>query len=151
MRPGDTVARVGSDEFAVVCDEVEDEAEALRLIEQMRAVLAQPLSIHGREVRVTASAGIALAREGEVTAEALLRDADTALYAAKKGGRDRSTLFDKSLHEQAMERLETERALVRALAAHAFEARFQPVVATGEQPRRRRRDAGPPARSRPWG
>ncbi len=131
VRPGDTVARVGSDEFAVVCDEVEDEAEALRLIEQMRAVLAQPLSIHGREVRVTASAGIALAREGEVTAEALLRDADTALYAAKKGGRDRSTMFDKSLHEQAMERLETERALVRALAAHAFEARFQPVVATG--------------------
>jgi diguanylate cyclase (GGDEF)-like protein/PAS domain S-box-containing protein len=130
-RPGDTVARVGSDEFAIVCDEVEGEAEALRLIEQMRAVLGQPLSIHGREVRVTASAGIALARDGEASAEALLRDADTALYAAKRGGRDRSTLFDTSLHEQAMKRLETERALVRALAGKAFEARFQPVVATG--------------------
>jgi diguanylate cyclase (GGDEF)-like protein/PAS domain S-box-containing protein len=129
-RPGDTVARVGSDEFAVVCDEVEDEDEALRLIEQMRAVLGQPLSIHGREVRVTASAGIALARAGDGTAEALLRDADAALYAAKKGGRDRCVLFDTSLHEEVMERLETERALVRALAADAFEARFQPVVAT---------------------
>ena len=66
---------------------------------------------------MTASAGVALARDGEPTAEALLRDADTALDAAKKGGRDRSAMFDTSLHERAMQRLETERALVRALAA----------------------------------
>jgi diguanylate cyclase (GGDEF)-like protein len=130
VRPGDTVARVGSDEFAVVCDEVEDEGEALRLAEDLRAILAHPIHLHGREVRVTASAGVALARDGEPTAEALLRNADTALYAAKKGGRDRSAMFDTSLHERAMQRLETERALVRALAGHAIEARFQPIVAS---------------------
>jgi diguanylate cyclase (GGDEF)-like protein/PAS domain S-box-containing protein len=130
VRPGDTVARIGSDEFAVVCDEVEDADEALALVEQLRAVVAQPLSIQGREVRVTLSAGLALAGDGDVTAEAVLRDADTALYAAKKGGRDRCTPFDASLHEQAVQRLETKRALVRALAGHAIEARFQPVVAT---------------------
>ena len=79
---------------------------------------------------MTLSAGLAIAGDGEVTAEGLLRDADTALYAAKKGGRDRCTLFDESLHEQAVQRLETKRALVRALAGHAIEPRFQPVVAT---------------------
>jgi diguanylate cyclase (GGDEF)-like protein/PAS domain S-box-containing protein len=130
VRPGDTVARVGSDEFAIVCDEVEDEAEASALVEQLRAVVAEPLSIQGREVRVTLSAGLALAGDGDSTAEAVLRDADTALYASKKGGRDRCTVFDESLHEQAVQRLETKRALVRALAGQAIEARFQPVVAT---------------------
>ena len=130
VRPGDTVARVGSDEFAIVCDEVEDECEAMRLADELRAVLGRPLSIQGREVRITVSTGVALAREGDVSAEALLRHADTALYAAKRGGRDRSTLFDASLHESAMRRVETERALVRAIAGHAIEARFQPVVST---------------------
>jgi diguanylate cyclase (GGDEF)-like protein/PAS domain S-box-containing protein len=130
LRPGDTVARVGSDEFAVVCDEVDDEAEALQLAEDLRAIVAHPLRLHGRELRVTASAGVALARDGAGSAEALLRDADTALYAAKAAGRDRSTVFDTSLHERAMQRLDTERALVRALAGHAIEARFQPIVSS---------------------
>ena len=83
VRPGDTVARIGSDEFAVVCDEVEDEGEALQLAEDLRAILAHPIHLHGREVRVTASAGVALARDGQPTADALLRNADTALSAAK--------------------------------------------------------------------
>jgi diguanylate cyclase (GGDEF)-like protein/PAS domain S-box-containing protein len=130
VRSGDTVARVGSDEFAVVCDEVEDEGEAIRLADELRAVLDRPLSIQGREVRVTVSAGVALAHEGDVSAEALLRNAETALSAAKGAGRDRSTLFDASLHERTMRRVETERALVRAIAGHAIEARFQPIVAT---------------------
>ena len=130
VRPGDTVARVGSDEFAIVCDEVENEGEALQLAEDLRAILTHPIHLHGREVRVTASAGIALACDGQPTAEALLRDADTALYAAKTGGRDRTTMFDTSLHERAMQRMETERALVGAIAGHAIEPRFQPVVAS---------------------
>ena len=67
VRPGDTVARVGSDEFAIVCDEVEDEGEALQLAEDLRAILAHPIHLHGREVRVTASAGVALARDGQPT------------------------------------------------------------------------------------
>ena len=130
VRPGDTVARIGSDEFAVVCDEVEDEGEALQLAEDLRAILAHPIHLHGREVRVTVSAGVALARDGQPTADALLRNADTALSAAKSGGRDRSAMFDTSLHERAMQRLETERALVRALAGKAIEARFQPIVSS---------------------
>jgi diguanylate cyclase (GGDEF)-like protein/PAS domain S-box-containing protein len=130
VRPGDTVARVGSDEFAVVCDEVEDEGEALQLAEDLRAILAHPIHLHGREVHVTVSAGVALARDGQPTADALLRNADTALSAAKSGGRDRSAMFDTSLHERAMQRLETERALVRALAGKAIEARFQPIVSS---------------------
>ncbi len=100
---------------------------------------------------MTVSAGVALARDGEPTAEALLRNADTALSAAKSGGRDRSTLFDTSLHERAMQRLETERALVRALAGKAIEARFQPIVSSDQRQHRRRRDARAPARSRAWG
>ncbi len=130
VRPGDTVARVGGDEFAVVCDEVEDEGEAWQIAEDLRAILAHPIHLHGREVRVTASAGVALARHGQPTAEALLHDAGTALHAAKTGGRDGATMFDTSLHERALQRLETEQALVRALAGHAIEARFQPVVAS---------------------
>jgi diguanylate cyclase (GGDEF)-like protein/PAS domain S-box-containing protein len=131
LRPGDTVARVGSDEFAIVCDEVEDAAEAMQIVDELRAALGRPLSIQGRELRLTVSAGVAIARDGDASAEALLRHADTALYAAKRGGRDRSTLFDASLNERAIRRIETERALVRAIAGHAIEARFQPVVAAG--------------------
>ncbi len=130
VRPGDTVARFGSDEFAVVCDEVEDEGEALQIAEDLRAILARPIELHGREVHVTASIGIALARAGQPTAEALLRDADTALHAAKNAGRDRSVMFDTSLYERAMQRLETQQMLVRAIAAHAIEARFQPIVSS---------------------
>ena len=80
---------------------------------------------------MTASAGVALARDGQATRRRAPAATPTrALSAAKSGGRDRSAMFDTSLHERAMQRLETERALVRALAGKAIEARFQPIVSS---------------------
>ena len=151
VRPGDTVARVGSDEFAIVCDEVEDEArgDAAR---RRAARRARPAALDpGPRGAPHRQRGRRARARGRATAEALLRMRTPRCTPPRRGGRDRSTLFDASLHERAMRRLETERALVRAIAGHAIEARFQPVVVEraaepSSAPRR-----SPACATRSWG
>jgi diguanylate cyclase (GGDEF)-like protein/PAS domain S-box-containing protein len=130
MRPGDTVSRFGGDEFVVLCEDVPTEQEALNLAARVAAVLRQPLEIGGEELAVTVSIGIAFldADELSVTSEALVRDADAAMYEAKEGGRDRHEIFDASTRLAAANRHEMIEALRRGVAENQFVVHYQPVL-----------------------
>jgi diguanylate cyclase (GGDEF)-like protein/PAS domain S-box-containing protein len=132
VRPSDTVARFGGDEFVVVCEQLAGPWEATRVGERIARAVEQPMTIDGREVVVTASIGVAIAGAG-ATADALLRDADTAMYRAKERGRARVEVFDDALRGRAADRLELEGALRRALAADELVLAYQPVVRLSDE------------------
>jgi diguanylate cyclase (GGDEF)-like protein/PAS domain S-box-containing protein len=126
IRPGDTVARFGGDEFVVVCDDVsvlETEQIAKRVLE----ALSQPCFIGTQELSVTASLGIAVADE-DATPESLLRDSDAAMYLAKARGRGRIEVFTEELRAKAERRQATATELRHALEREEFTVHYQPIV-----------------------
>ena len=125
VRPSDTVARFGGDEFVAVCDNLTDESDALDVAGRMAAVLKKPFSVDGQELFLTGSVGIALSGRGE-TAEELLRNADAAMYRAKERGRAGHAVFDEAMRTTAMGRLQIEAALHHAIEANTFIVQFQP-------------------------
>ncbi len=127
LRTGDTAARLGGDEFVVVCEHLTTDDEALAVANRLEKAIGAPTTIKGGETFVTASIGVVLAAEG-ATAESLLRDADSAMYKAKDGGRGRFELFDASIGSLASHRLQTERELRRALEQQEFRVAYQPIV-----------------------
>ena len=129
VRAGDTVARFGGDEFVVVAEADCDVVEATALAARVKDVLAAPMVIDGRTVHVSASVGAAVSH-GEQDARGLLREADTAAYAAKARGRARYELLDEDLRRRADARLETEQQLRLALDRDELVAHYQPVVST---------------------
>ena len=131
LRPEDTLARFGGDEFVVLIEAVADPAEAVRVAERITDELGKPFSIEGRELFVAASIGIALG-EGRTKSPAdLLRDADTAMYRAKDGSGHYS-IFDPGMYLRAVRRLELENDLRRALERDEFVLRYQPIVHLGD-------------------
>ncbi|HEV3463790.1 MAG TPA: EAL domain-containing protein, partial [Actinomycetota bacterium] len=128
LGPGDLAARLGGDEFAVLVPRVADEGEAVALGERMAAILRTPVTVAGRVVLARASVGVRLARVGDEDPERLLRDADMAMYAAKTAGRAGVRVFDTAMHTRAMQRLDFEAALRRAVIRQQFTVRYQPVV-----------------------
>ena len=131
LRQGDTVARLGGDEFAILLDDVEHVSDATRVAERVLCELGTPFRLTGHEVFTNASIGIALSTTGYSRPEDILRDADTAMYRAKLDGRARYEVFDRNMHEQAVERLQLETDLRRALERHEFELHYQPIVELG--------------------
>ncbi|MCU1387013.1 MAG: diguanylate cyclase/phosphodiesterase with sensor(s) [Ilumatobacteraceae bacterium] len=132
IRPGDTVARFGGDEFVVACENVsfgETELIATRILDQ----LGQPWCVDGQELRIRASVGIVIADEHS-TPESLLRDSDAAMYRAKERGRGCVELFDESLRMRSERRMSMAAALHRALEHEELTVVYQPVVdlRTGE-------------------
>ncbi|MEK6277098.1 MAG: EAL domain-containing protein [Actinomycetota bacterium] len=128
LRHGDTVARFGGDEFAILVEEVYDEREATVIADRIRDAFGDPFSIRGYDQYISASIGVAVGRGSEQDAESLIRDADAAMYRAKDHGRDRSELFDQAMRANAFQRLETERELRHALERDEFVLHYQPIV-----------------------
>ena len=128
IRVGDTVARVGGDEFAIVQGPIVGVAEAIGLAERLLEVLCGPYEIAGNRLDIGASVGIALAPRDGADGALLLRKADIALYRAKSDGRRAYRLFEAAMDEQLQARRNLEIALREAVEAQAFEVFYQPLL-----------------------
>ena len=128
VRPFDVVARLGGDEFAILLEDVNLPEEACHVAQRAIESLSEPMHISGKELFTSASIGIALGHSRYRRAEELLRDADVAMYRAKAHGRQRFEIFDERLHREALQLLELESDLRRALQRYEFEPHFQPIV-----------------------
>ncbi len=127
MRPEDTVARLGGDEFVICCEEIDDVAGAIAMADRIRDVFAEPFHPDGHELTVGTSIGVALAVSTTETPEALLRDADAAMYVAKARGRDRYVVYDDALRRRVLTHLDTEAGLREALTRGDLVVHWQPV------------------------
>jgi diguanylate cyclase (GGDEF)-like protein len=130
LRPGDVVARFGGDEFAVLLDDITTERDATRVAERIAAALSSPFVLEGREHFVTASMGIALGGAAGQS-EALIRDADAAMYRAKDLGRARYEIFDEEMRFRIAERLRIENELRSGIDRGELRVHYQPIVALG--------------------
>jgi diguanylate cyclase (GGDEF)-like protein/PAS domain S-box-containing protein len=134
VRPTDTVARFGGDEFVVICENTMATWEATMLGERIAEVLRRPFDVAGEEIFLSVSVGIAVADTGTAaltgasSAGSLLRDADAAMYRAKDLGRGVVEFFDESIRTKAVERLRTLNALHRATERQELRVFYQPVV-----------------------
>ena len=128
LRGGDTAARFGGDEFVILCEEVSGEREAIVIAERIAGVLDAPFLVGEEEVFVRTSVGISLAAGRDVRPEAVIRDADAAMYRAKERGGGVYEVFDDGMRERALQRLETENRLHRALHQREFVLHYQPQV-----------------------
>ncbi len=133
LRTGDTAARFSGDEFVLLLDDVREPQEVDRLAALIQSRVSEPFQIGAHELYTTASIGIAMTSELIQEPEELMRDAETAMYRAKEGGRARSEVFDAVMHAKAVSALQTEAELRRAIERGELEPFYQPVVslATG--------------------
>jgi diguanylate cyclase (GGDEF)-like protein/PAS domain S-box-containing protein len=128
LRPGDVIARFGGDEFTVLLPGIASEAYALQVARRLADALREPLVLDGERRYVTASIGVSFSAPSEDDPHALLRDADAAMYRAKETGKSRYEVFDDSMRERAMERLELESGLRHALDDGELRLVYQPLV-----------------------
>jgi diguanylate cyclase (GGDEF)-like protein/PAS domain S-box-containing protein len=127
LRDGDTLARLGGDEFTVLMPAIADAHDAVAVARRIESRLKPPFELPGQSVFVTASIGIATGVALQDRSEALLRDADGAMYEAKARGRARHAVFDPTMHLRAVTRLAIETDLRRAIDNHQLELHYQPI------------------------
>ena len=132
LREGDTAARLGGDEFAVLLENLDTAGAAAVVAQRLLEALRSPLNLGGHEMFVTPSIGIAIGTASAELAENLLRDADVAMYTAKRNGRARFEIFEPAMGSTALERLELEQDLRRAIERDELALHYQPVVDLSE-------------------
>jgi diguanylate cyclase (GGDEF)-like protein len=128
LRPMDTVARFGGDEFTFLFEELESEREAVLIADRISRTASQPLMLGDGEMTVAVSIGIAIVKDPSVAPESVIRDADTAMYRAKERGGARFELYDENSRHRATERLELEDALRQAVERSELRVHYQPQV-----------------------
>ena len=137
VRPTDTVARLGGDEFTILVQGKYDPQEVVRIAERIQEKFAFPFDLSGNEVYTSASIGILHHTEKHEMPEDLMRDADTAMYQAKRAGKARHEIFDEDMHEAMKETLQLETDLRRAIENREFEVHYQPILFTAKRRDRR--------------
>ena len=128
VRPTDTAARLGGDEFAVLIEDLASPGDYAVVATRVLESLQPAFHIHGKDIFVRGSIGIAMCGGGENTADELLRNADVAMYMAKAEGKNRFELFNPSMHSAMLERLDIEADLRRAVERQEFVLHYQPTV-----------------------
>jgi diguanylate cyclase (GGDEF)-like protein/PAS domain S-box-containing protein len=128
LRGADTAARLGGDEFAILLEDVDSTGAALAGARRVLDTLDAPFRIASRDLTVVASIGIAPALTGGETMADLMRNADLAMYEAKRRGGAQCRLFEAAMHESAVTRLQLGGELQRAVEEEQFELHFQPIV-----------------------
>lgn len=128
LRPEDTVARFGGDEFAILLEDIGGIEDVHQVAERIHAELEVPFQLDGHEAFVTVSMGIVMGQGESANAEELLRSADTAMYRAKGAGRGRHEIFEATMHTRAVKMLEMETDLWRALERDELRLHYQPIV-----------------------
>jgi len=128
VRPGDTVARFGGDEYIVLYENVTEDAVAAQLAERVVEGLRAPMEVAGQQLFVTGSAGLAFGGGDTHTADEMLRNADGAMYLAKDRGRNRWQVYDDSIHARAKRRLNIANGLHTAITNNELALWYQPIV-----------------------
>jgi diguanylate cyclase (GGDEF)-like protein/PAS domain S-box-containing protein len=127
LRPEDTLARFGGDEFTVLIEALDDPTQAVQVAERITDELRRPFILEGRELHVAVSIGISLGDARTHDLDGLLREADTAMYRAKDEG-GAYAVFDLTMYERTLRRLEVENDLRRAIEQEEFVVHYQPIV-----------------------
>ena len=128
LRPEDTVARIGGDEFVVLIEKADEALDVSSVAERIQAELKSPFTLNSHEVFTTASIGVAFSTREYKAAEEILRDADTAMYRAKSRGRARFEIFDEAMHHHVMFTLRMETDLRKAIDSGQLMMQYQPIV-----------------------
>jgi diguanylate cyclase (GGDEF)-like protein/PAS domain S-box-containing protein len=127
LRPGDTVARLGGDEFTVLLEDIVEAPDAAVVADRILHSLDDPFVIDGNELFVTASIGIAVSNPALGPAD-LMRNADIAMYDAKRRGRSRLAIFDESMHRRVVDRLTRETELRQVVESSLLSIHYQPII-----------------------
>ncbi len=128
VRSADSVARLGGDEFAILLIDINKPADVIALAKRLLQRIEEPLYLDRREIKISASVGITLNRDGHTSSKEVLRDADIAMYAAKNSGKSKYMLFDKKMHAKALALLQLEMDMRSALKHSEFTLFYQPIV-----------------------
>lgn len=133
LRPNDSIARLGGDEFTILVEGDHDPGEITRIADRIQNKFAAPFHLDSHLVYSSASIGILHASEKHRNAEEMMRDADTAMYQAKRGGKARHEVFDENMHKAAKEALRLETDFRRAVEDNEFEIEYQPIFSLAKR------------------
>ena len=127
-----TLARVGGDEFTILLEDIQDPSDAVRVAERLHQAVTVPFEVDGHTIFPSASIGIAVSSSTHGSGADLIRDADIAMYRAKSSGGAQCAVFDTTMHQSAVERLQLETDMRQAFDANEFRLYYQPIVSIAE-------------------